>query len=160
MNKRVTRFNHIVDNAPSENLHSILLQIARQCNYLLEEVKETKDAAYNGDWVEVLDGVADVKYVASYLEDLIKASGCDFDKAFDAVCDNNDEKFTSSRELAEVWKEQKESIGVPTYIATSEYEGELYYTVRRISDMKVVKYDDFPKVDLLPFIPKELIENV
>lgn len=159
MSERVTRFNHIVDNAPSTDTREVLLQVARQTTFLLEEVKETKDAALIHDWVEVLDGVADIMYVAAYLRDLLESVGCDVTGAFNAVCDNNDEKFTTSLELANEWKKEKEDVGVATYIANVEYEGVVYYTVRRISDLKVIKYNDFPKVDLLPFIPEGLIEN-
>lgn len=150
---RITKFNFVCGNKPAETPEEVLKQIINQCTFLLEEVLETKEAAYAGDWTEIADGVGDVLFVADYLRELTKSVGVDQDGVDDAICDNNMLKTTTSRELAEKWLEGKD---VACYIATTEYEGETYYTVRRKIDDKVVKYNDFPRVDLKPFIPNEL----
>ncbi len=106
--------------------------------------------------VEVVDGIADVKYVAAYLQTLIESLGVDQSGAFNAVCDNNDEKWTTSFELAEKWLSQQT---IPCYIQTSIYNNQMYYTVRKKDGDKVVKYQNFPKVDLTPFIPKEVLNE-
>lgn len=154
-NERVTRFNYIVGNAPASTKEEVLKQIAMQCVFLLEEVRETQEAALNNDIVEVVDGVADVEYVAAYLKTLIESLGVNQEAAFDAVCDNNDEKWTTSLELAERWLSQQ---AIPCYIQTSIYNNKTYYTVRKKDGDKVVKYQNFPKVDLTTFIPKDLID--
>lgn len=157
MSKQVEMFNYIVGNAPSEDTKELLQQIMNQCTYLLEEVLETKEAAKNGDWAGVLDGICDVQYVASYLPVLIEAVGVQYKKAFKEVCKNNNLKFTTSLELARKWQEEKTAVGVETYISEVEYEGETYYTVRRTVDNKVTKFNEFPSVQLERFIPKELL---
>lgn len=156
MSKQVEMFNHIVGNAPKLDPENVLEQIINQCTYLLEEVLETKEAAKNGDWVEVLDGAADIKYVADYIPILLEAIGVQFKKGFKEVCKNNNLKFTTSLELAHKWQEEKTAVGVETYISEVEYEGETYYTVRRTADNKVTKFNEFPSVQLERFIPKEL----
>lgn len=156
MSKQVEMFNYIVGNAPSEDTKELLQQIMNQCTYLLEEVLETKEAAKNGDWVEVLDGAADIKYVADYIPVLLEAVGVQFKKGFKEVCKNNNLKFTTSLELTRKWQEEKTAVGVETYISEVEYEGETYYTVRRTEDNKVTKFNEFPSVQLERFIPKEL----
>lgn len=159
MTKAITKFNHIVGNAPKENPQDVLEQIINQCTYLLEEVLETKEAAKSGDWVEVLDGAADVKYIADYLRDLLESVGVQFDKGFKAVCENNNLKFTTSLELAQKWQEEKTAIGIETYISETEYEGVTYFTVRRTANGKVVKFDGFPQVKLKKYVPKELLND-
>ena len=81
-NERVTRFNYIAGNAPATTKDEVLKQIAMQCVFLLEEVKETQEAALNNDILEVVDGIADVKYVAAYLQTLIESLGVDQSGAF------------------------------------------------------------------------------
>jgi hypothetical protein len=159
MSKQVTRFNHIVGNGPKTDPENVLEQIINQCTYLLEEVLETKEAAKSGDWVEVLDGAADVKYIADYLRDLLESVGVQFDKGFKAVCGNNNLKFTTSLELAQKWQEEKTAIGIEAYISETEYEGVTYFTVRRVSNGKVVKFDGFPQVKLNRYVPKELVND-
>lgn len=154
-NERVTRFNYIAGNAPASTKEDVLKQIAMQCVFLLEEVKETQEAALNNDILEVVDGIADVNFVAAYLQTLIESLGVDRRGAFNAVCDNNDEKWTTSFELAEKWLSQQT---IPCYIQTTIYNNQTYYTVRKKDGDKVVKYQNFPKVDLTPFIPKDLID--
>lgn len=153
---RIDRFNFVANgdlNLPKEE---ILKKIQNQCTYLLEEVAETQEAAKAGDITEVLDGVVDIWYVAGYLQTLLESLGVNVHSAFLEVCSNNDEKFTTSLELAEKWKAQKD---FPCYISETVYNGETYYMVRREDNDKVTKYDDFPKVDLTSFIPKEILND-
>lgn len=154
---RVTRFNHIMGNSPSPLPHILYQQIANQCKFLLEEVKETLEAAERGDIVEVVDGVADCEFVFDYIKTMVQSVGVKQDGAFEAVCDNNDLKYTECYEEAVRWKKQKESAGVVCYISSVVYEGIDYFMIRRKEDGKGLKFDNFPKVDLKPFIPKELI---
>ena len=150
---RIDRFNFVANgdlNLPKEE---ILKKIQNQCTYLLEEVLETKEAAKAGDINGVLDGVADVWYVAGYLQTLLESLGADVKGAFLAVCDNNDLKFSTSLELVEKWKNEKD---FPCYISETVYneDGQTYYMLRREEDNKVMKHSEFPAVDLTQFIPK------
>ena len=156
---RVTRFNFIAGNKPADTPEGVLEQIKNQCTFLLEEVLETKAAASEKDWEEVIDGIADIRYVAAYLQDLAESFGCDVARAFEKVCYNNDCKFTSSEALANKWKDEKIEDGVECYVDTVVYEGETYYTVRRKEDGKVVKHRDFESVDLTDCIPANLLKE-
>lgn len=158
---RVNRFNAAVGNAPAETPEEVLVQIQNLCTFLVEEVLETKEAAQRSDWKEVTDGGGDVKFVAAYLQTLLESVGVNFNKAYKKICDNNDEKFSTSKELVLQWQSEK-AISHPeieTYIAETEYEGETYYTLRRKDNGKVVKYENFPRVSLEDCVPKELIKE-
>ena len=158
---RVARFNAVVGNPPAEDLEDVLKQIENQCTFLLEEVLETKEAAKRGDWVECVDGVGDVKYVAAYLQTLLESVGVKFNKAYQKICDNNDQKFSSSKELVLQWQAEKATSHpeLETYIAETEYEGETYYTLRRKDNGKVVKHNNFEAVNITSYIPKILLEK-
>ena len=157
--KAVTIFNHACSNAPKDTVDGILEQIANQCTYLVEEVLEMKEAALNKDFIKLADGHGDIKFVRDYLDDLVDAIGLKRSGIFKAVCENNMLKTTTSLELAEKWKAEKDEDGVETYIASVDFEGETYYTVRRCDNNKVTKFKDFPEMDLTPFIPKELLNK-
>ena len=158
---RVARFNAVVGNPPAEDLEDVLNQIQNQCTFLLEEVLETKEAAKQGDWIGCVDGVGDVKYVAAYLQTLLESVGVKFNKAYQKICDNNDQKFSSSKELVLQWQAEKATSHpeLETYIAETEYEGETYYTLRRKDNGKVVKHNNFEAVDLTSYIPTILLEK-
>jgi NTP pyrophosphatase (non-canonical NTP hydrolase) len=155
---RVERFNVITGKAPSKDIKELYKQIENQCTYLLEEVEETMKAAQEEDMVEVLDGVADVKYVASQLQTLLESVGVDFDGAFSAVCENNDLKFTTLFGVADNWAVYHDKSGKDVYISSVEYEGVNYYTVCDYHTNKTLKPQNFPRVDLKPFIPNDLID--
>lgn len=154
---RVERFNAITGKAPSKDLKELYKQIENQCTYLLEEVKETLKAAQESDVVEVLDGVCDVKYVASQLQTLVESIGVDFEGAFSEVCDNNDKKVATSYIEACGWESYHMKLGKDVYISQVKYEGEDYFTVCDSKTNKTLKYENFPRVDLKPFIPKDII---
>lgn len=154
---RVERFNAITGKAPSKDLKELYKQIENQCTYLLEEVKETLKAAQENDIIEVVDGVCDVKYVASQLQTLVESVGVDFEGAFSEVCNNNDQKFTTSYVEACGWESYHCELGKDVYISHVKYKGEDYFTVCDAVTNKTLKYENFPKVDLTSFIPKEII---
>ena len=159
--KAVSVFNNVCGNAPSENSAQILKQIENQCTFLIEEVLEMKEAAKLNDWVSVLDAHADIRFVRDYLDDLCQSVGLNTSKAFRKVCENNAQKYSTSKELVLQWQSEK-AISHPeleTYIAETEYEGETYYTLRRKDNGKVVKYENFPRVSLEDCVPKELIKE-
>lgn len=159
--KKVSVFNHAVGNPPSEDNNELLQQIVNQCTFLIEEVLEMKEAAKAGDWTSVLDAHADIRFVRDYLDDLCLAAGLKINKAFDLVCENNSEKFSSSKELVEKWQTEKAASDpeLETYIAETEYEGTTYYTLRRKDNGKVVKHNNFEAVDLTNCIPNGLLNK-
>lgn len=157
--KRVERFNVITGKAPSKDINGLYKQIENQCTYLLEEVKETLKAAQEQDIVEVVDGICDVKYVASQLQTLIESIGVNFEDAFSEVCNNNDKKFTTIYNQACAWEGYYAEQNRDTYISHVKYEGEDYFTVCDAETNKTLKFENFPKVDLTAFIPKGLINE-
>lgn len=157
--KAVEKFNQIVGKGPSDDIAVLLQQIKDQATILLEEVLETKEAASEGDWVEILDGVCDVKFVASELVTQLESVGIDFNGAFEAVCENNDLKYTTSSELANKWLIEQTEKGVQCHIHETEHEGCKFYVVRRNEDNKVMKHNDFMAVDLTSYIPTILLEK-
>lgn len=157
--KAVTTFNHACSNAPKDTVEGILEQISNQCTYLVEEVLEMKEAALNKDFIKLADGHGDIKFVRDYLDDLVDALGLKRSGIFKTVCENNMLKTTTSLELAEKWKAEKDADGVSTYIASVDFEGETYYTVRRCDNNKVTKFKNFPEMDLSKYIPKELLKG-
>ena len=156
---KVEFFNKVAGKAPSEELAVLLQQIKDQATILLEEVLETKEAASECDWVETLDGVCDIKFVASELVTQLESVGIDFNGAFEAVCENNNLKYTTSSELANKWWLEQSEKGVQCHIHETEHEGCKFYVVRRNEDNKVMKYEGFEPVDLAPYIPTILLEK-
>lgn len=158
--KAVEKFNQITGKGPSDIHNQLLIQIRNQSTILLEEVLETKAAAIDKDWKEALDGVCDIWFVASELVTQLESVGINVKKAFKAVCENNSLKYTTSHELAETWYTWNTEVkNVDCHIHESVYEGETYYCVRRNEDNKVLKHEDFPPVNLIPFIPKDLLNK-
>lgn len=153
--KRVTRFNHIVGNQPNMGTDKEYWdQIKLQAKLVLEEATEMYNAAMNEDMVEVADGWADVKYLNEYMEDILKAGDVRTDKVFDAVCTNNESKFSNSYNYVLDSVEVLKQNGTDAYVEESLYEGEIYYTARRSEDGKVLKLKHHERVDLSQFIPE------
>lgn len=145
-NTRVTRFNFAVGNEPQ--VDNFFEQVEKQAKYLLSEAQELLDAARERNIVEVLDGHLDVKYVNEYIDDLLQEQGVKVREAWLRVCDNNDTKYSTSRALMQKSADYWQGRGVDVYIAEVEYQGEVYYTVRRKEDDKVMKPVGFEDVDL------------
>lgn len=158
--KAVEKFNQIVGKGPSDDPIILAKQVGDQSTILLEEVLETKEASKKIDWLEMLDGVCDEWFVASEHITQLESIGINVKKAFKDVCENNSLKYTTSRELVEKWYTWNTEVkNEQCHIHESVYEGETYYCVRRNEDNKVLKWEDFPKVDLAKYIPKELLLN-
>lgn len=158
-NSRVDEFNMVVLGSIPDNPDEVAKLIANQCNYLAEEVEEAKESAYQRDWHNLAKEIADIEYVAAFLKTLIESVGVDQEACFQAVCDNNQEKYTSSATLAGKWLMEQDAKGVKCYLSSVEVDGQTMYTVRRVSDDKVTKYPNFPSVNLEQFIPKELLND-
>lgn len=159
--KAVSVFNQAVGNTPSDVPKDVLKQIANQCTFLVEEVLEMKEAALAGDWIEVVDAHADIRFVRDYLDDLCQSAGLNTSKAFRKVCENNAQKYSTSKELVLQWQVDK-AVSNPeleTYIAETEHEGTTYYTLRRVDDGKVVKHNGFEAVSLKDCVPKYLLKE-
>lgn len=155
-NYRVTKFNIISGNAPHMGTdYEYWKQIKNQAKRILEEAQELYDNVMIEDMQGTLDGFLDVRYTNEYMEDLLVAGDVDTKKAWDAVCLNNDTKYTTSYTYAAESKEHLEQQGIECYIDQTQYEGELYYVCRRSEDNKILKLKHHQSPDLSLFIPKE-----
>lgn len=153
-NYRVTKFNVISGNAPHMGTdYEYWEQIKNQAERIYEEAKELLAAAQDERMQDVLDGFLDVRYTNEYMEDLLIAGEVETKKGWDAVCDNNDQKYTTSFTYASESKEYLENKDVECYIDQTQYEGQIYYVVRRNEDNKVLKLKFHESPDLAQFLP-------
>ena len=153
-NYRVTRFNVICGNAPHLGTdYEYWRQIKEQAARVLEEAQELYNGAMEENMILVTDGFLDVRYTNEYMEDLLIAGDVDTKKGWEAVCNNNDQKFTQSYSYASESKEALEDKGVECYIDQTQYEGQIYYVVRRNEDNKILKLKHHESPDLGVFVP-------
>lgn len=149
----VIEFNIATGNRASPE-DSFLLQLKRikQCaERLLEEAQELKDGVDKLDFEAVLDGALDVKYVLTNLLDTLEQYNFKVGEGWDDVCDNNSLKYTTDHATAWQWRKFLDG----NEIKTVETDEGTFYSLMRKSDGKVMKFDDFPKVDLSRYVPEE-----
>lgn len=143
----ISKFNMVAGKSPIPNDWE---QKKNQLARVLEEVKETITAVENKDKLELLDGFCDILYTALYLGEMLKADGIDVQGAMEEVCENNLSKFTLSYEFARKSSWLYENSGVEVYLSQDEETG--YFSVKRISDDKVMKLINHQSPDLKKFI--------
>lgn len=158
---RITKFNHIVDNAPvgMYDEEAFWKQMTLQAKLVLEEAQEMMDACEARDLIEVVDAQSDVWYLNEYAQDLLEFIGVDMVGAHAMVCHNNDQKYTRNAEFAyDSAEAQKKENGVKCVISEVQYEDETYYVVKRASDGKVMKLIGHEAPDLAKVIPSHLLK--
>lgn len=154
--KDVTRFNIICGNSPSMGSDfEYWRQLRNQAERIYEEAKELLEATKAEDMLGVIDGWADVMYTNEYMDDLLKAGEVNTKAVWEAVCSNNNQKFTTSYTYALESKESLEGQGVDCFIEETFYEGETYYTVRRMGDLKILKLKHHEGPDIQKYLPEE-----
>ncbi|EJM9728525.1 hypothetical protein NPC53_000949 [Shigella flexneri] len=117
---------------------------------MLEEAKELVAAVEAKDPVETLDAQADLQYV---LDGLVFLSQHDHDGAMEAVCQNNNLKYTDSyQEAVQRMFDIEKRTGDECYLRPSMVEGKEWFAVVRKSDGKIMKQSNLPKVQLAEFI--------
>lgn len=136
-------------------------EVGKLIPLIQEELDELKES-YNLRYVQgVLDDCVDLRVYGIQLESLLERLGCDVLGAQAAVAENNSIKYTTSGMLAMRWLNEHSTQYKalkqenPFYISTVEYDGEMYYCLKRKSDGKVSKWCGFPKVSLDEYTPKE-----
>ena len=125
---------------------------------LVEEVTEFQVALLNKDITEVVDAFIDIKVYLAQIENWLEQAGVDVAGAYNAVCDNNDSKYTTSDELVIKWKNEHKLKG-NVYNIKGTYVDRIAYYCLKDNTGKVKKPLDFVPVDLKPFIPKHLLED-
>jgi len=129
---------------------------------LVEEVLEFKESLLERDYTNSVKELIDIKYVLSQCEIVAEVAGVDVNLAEALVCDNNDEKYSTSYDFVEAklleWRENDHWFAAKLWISesVSELDGQTYYCLKDDNN-KVRKFVDFPKVDLSECIPKEMM---
>lgn len=121
--------------------------MGNQAERLVEEVQELVDAIKARDRKESVDALADIQYV---LNGAIFQSQHDHEGAMQAVCENNDLKYFTSRSEAEEAASKLKMDDI--HVKVADFQGQKYYSIQRDSDNKIMKPAGHPKVDLSPFI--------
>lgn len=155
--ERVVKWNERCNNTPGETgTEEYWTALSNQTERIEEGLNELKEAIEARDTVEVFDALLDLDVVVS--SGLYLSNG-DYAGGINAVLDNNDHKFTTVRVSADA---------VAIHYGLKEVDVELhrvtidggcllepaYYSIHRISDNKIMKFPNHPKVDLTPFAPK------
>lgn len=155
--KEVLKFNYGINNQPSMGDHyEVWKQLKLQAKLILEEAQELVEATEQEDMVETLDAYCDVQYLNTWLEHQLYAFGCNTDKAFGEVCQNNSSKITTSYTYAQTSKEYLEKFqGGEYYIDSTVYEGETLYCVKRSEDGKVMKLKSHSRPNLEQYVLEE-----
>lgn len=141
-------------------------EVGKLIPLLQEEVDELKESHQLRYVQGVLDDVVDIEVYLVQLQSLLERIGCNLLAARASVAENNSIKYTTSGMLAMRWLNEHSTQykalkqDNPFYISTVEYEGEMYYCLKRKSDDKVSKWCGFPKVSLDEFVPKEYGGNL
>lgn len=145
---RVVDFNTKANKLPTKaGSKEYWLAIENQYKRIEEELNELLEAIQERNIEEVVDAGADLDVVVAGLNFL---SGSDYTSVITAVLDNNDLKITQDASKADNWKVFNNDNGIDCRVV--ETNG--YYTVQRNEDNKVLKYGNFPKVDLKEFLPE------
>lgn len=155
----INGFNRSCGNIPEKLSYPDLLKaIKNQAERTVEEAKEIVDGAETDNRQEILDGAVDafVTAVGSMLQ--VQATIGDVAGAIQAICDNNDLKYTDDRAEAQEWLAWYESEYDPNklndsyYICEAEHAGILWFSIKRRSDNKIMKPPRHPKVNLSAFL--------
>lgn len=152
------RFNYLAGNSHEESLNdSFWENTYNQSLRIIEEAKETVEAAMDKNPKELLDGILDLVVVVSHLYDQLEASGFDLDGAGEAIGQNNLDKITTDKAIADetVLKYAIDGVAckVLTFSDSCEDGNKDHYSVRRCEDNKIMKLVTHKKVDLEDYLP-------
>lgn len=162
--QKVVDFNTQFGVIPSSNLipkPDIILTDPKQVEFCLklirEEVKELEQAVKDGNYVEMVDALADILYV-------VYGAGCrigmDMDKVFAVVHENNMSKLCSTEEEAkqtvQYYLKNKETLGYDTPAYRQAPDG-IHWVVYNQSTKKILKSISWKPVDLTPLIASPIL---
>lgn len=152
----VNEWNRKAGNTPAApGTIAYWAKIEDQSKRIHEEFKELFEAIQARDIKACLDGCIDLEVTATGLAGLLGLNGS-YNDAAKLVQENNDLKITLDKSKAENWKIYWEDNGVDCYVKETSIDDLTWYCVRRTEDNKILKYGNFPEVNLEPFVPTEL----
>lgn len=129
--------------------------LENQSSYMVEESNEGLESARMNDAVESVDALADEFFVWAWKAEMLEKAGFNVAGAIQAVIENNMTKvFNSFYEACESKEKLERKNDVEYFVETSVYNGLPFYTVRRLSDNKIMKAVDFVSVNLEDYVPK------
>ena len=128
--------------------------LENQSGLMVEESSEGISAARMNDAIESIDALADELFVIAWKIEMLQKSGFNVEGALQAVIDNNAKKvFNSFYEACSAKEKIEEVRDEECFVETSVYNGLPFYTVRRLSDNKIMRAVDFVPVDLEDYVP-------
>lgn len=140
-----TFFPNIDDMTVAE----VRLMVKRLIPLIKEEVEELEDSI---DVEDILDAVVDIGVYYNQLVLLMEHIGVDYNEACQAVCHNNDLKYTHSMPLVMDWYTHLKDKNVR--IEDNDVDNVKYFCLKN-QNGKVMKHKGFPRVDLSDYIPEE-----
>ena len=129
-------------------------RLERQLALVLEEVSEATVAIQDKDKPEILKEVLDVGVVWMGMLQILENAGYDVWGAAHVVCENNKSKIMHNIEEAVESVEKHFTEGVKAYTDTTKVGETEYFSVRRMTDGKILKPYFFRKVDMSDYVPR------
>lgn len=148
--EKIYKMNSLIGHRGGQpNTSEFWSQIRNQTERVVEEVNETLDAAIDEDTVGMLDGMSDILVTAIGLYQKLAQFGYPVEEALERVCDNNLTKFHETAEEANETVQFYRDFIVETFVRmVTLNNGEVYYSVIRKSDGKLLKPKYYQSVDL------------
>ena len=131
---------------------------------LIQEVNELIDSIESYDILEIIDAVIDIQVYLDQIKIQLENAGISVNLAEVLVCDNNDEKYSTSFEFIEAklieWQQNDPWFAAKLRIEGNRnpLDGQFYYCLKDENN-KVRKFVDFQKVDLGQCVPDKYKEN-
>lgn len=129
-------------------------RLESQLKLILEEVSEAAAAIKDKDKPEILKEVLDIGVVWMGMLQILENAGYDVWPAAYVVCENNNSKIMSNIEDAVESVEKHFADGVKAYTDTTKVGETEYFSVRRMTDGKILKPYFFRKVDMSDYVPR------
>lgn len=154
---KVSQWNERCGNNPQPaGTNQYWDSLTNQALLIKEELLELFEAIEQKNILEAIDAGLDLDVVVSGLNYLV---GADYSTGIKLVTGNNDLKYTKSLKKAQNWLKFHGDNGGDAHLVETQVGSQTYYCIKN-SNGKVVKYGNFPKVDLTPTAPDLAIEGV
>lgn len=156
--ERVSDWNKRANKLPEEvGTAAYWKSLEDQAERIKEELKEVYEAIAAKDISNLIKEGSDLDVVVSGFNYL---AGSVYGTVIDKVLDNNDLKITRAKAKAENWLMFHQDNGVDAFIDEyTDENGNTWYSVKRKEDSKVLKYGNFPKVDISALVPQPVEEK-
>ena len=149
----VKLFNEIAGNLDTPSFKTI----EQQAELIREEVNETILAAYQSNYVGLVDGVADIFVTFAGLLQKLEVLGYYNDSATDAVCENNLTKFVSldHPDLDRIIVDTKQLYQQRGIQVKTEVNLEHSVMIFKNAETgKILKPSNYKSVNLVDFVPE------